>query len=134
MNGKREVTVTTRTKDPNYAIKVEQAIAKKYGDDAVKNPKATWDDEKEEQYLDQLKQSYYVDQNLDYDKTEVDGVFIPSKLLKEESRRSCPVCNTYSFKSNDDVYMTKFGCCYKCYIQWVEGREERWKTGWRPNK
>ena len=123
-----------QSKDPNYAIKIEQAIAKKYGDDAVKNPKATWDDEKEEQYLDQLKESYYVDQDLDYDKTEVDGVFIPSKLLKEESRRSCPVCNTYSFKSNDDVYMTKFECCYKCYIQWVEGREERWKTGWRPNK
>jgi hypothetical protein len=126
--------VKVQSKDPNYAIKIEQAIAKKYGDDAVKNPKATWDDEKEEQYLDQLKESYYVDQDLDYDKTEVDGVFIPSKLLKEESRRSCPVCNTYSFKSNDDVYMTKFECCYKCYIQWVEGREERWKTGWRPNK
>ena len=123
-----------RNKDPNYAIKVEQAIAKKYGDETVKNPKALWDDEKEEQYLDQLKESYYVDQDPDYDKTELDGVFIPSKLLKEESRRSCPVCNTYSFKSNDDVYMTKFECCYKCYIQWVEGREERWKTGWRPNK
>lgn len=123
-----------RNKDPNYAVKVEQAIAKKYGDETVKNPKASWDDEKEQQYLDQLKESYYVDQDPDYDKTEVDGVFIPSKLLKEESRRSCPVCNTYSFKSNDDVYMTKFGCCYNCYIQWVEGREERWKTGWRPNK
>ena len=123
-----------RNKDPNYAVKVEQAIAKKYGDETVKNPKALWDDEKEQQYLDQLKESYYVDQDPDYDKTEVDGVFIPSKLLKEESRRSCPVCNTYSFKSNDDVYMTKFECCYKCYIQWVEGREERWKTGWRPNK
>ena len=21
-----------------------------------------------------------------------------------------------------------------CYIQYVEGREERWSTGWRPNK
>ena len=121
-----------QSKDPNYAIKVEQAIAKKYGDETVKNPKATWDDEKEKQYLDQLKESYYVDQEPDHDKTEIDGVFIPSKLLKLESRRSCPVCNTYSFKSNDDVYMTKFECCEKCYIQWIEGREERWNTGWRP--
>ena len=132
MIGNREVKV--QNKDPNYAIKIEQAIAEKYGDDAVKNPKATWDVEKEQQYLDQLKESYYVDQNLDYDKTEVDGVFIPSKLLKEESIRSCPVCNTYSFKSNDDVYMTKFECCFKCYIQWVEGREERWNNGWRPKQ
>ena len=122
-----------RNKDPNYAVKVEQAIAKKYGDETVKNPKALWDDKKEQQYLDQLKESYYVDQDPDYDKTEVDGVFIPSKLLKEESRRSCPVCNTYSFKSNDDVYMAKFECCEKCYIQWVEGREARWIKGWRPN-
>ena len=51
-----------KNKDPNYAIKVEQAIAKKYGEDTVKNPKASWDDEKEKQYLDQLKESYYVDQ------------------------------------------------------------------------
>jgi len=123
-----------RNKDPNYAVKVEQAIAKKYGEEAVKNPKATWDDEKEKQYLDQLKQSYYVDQEPDYDKTEVDGVFIPSKLVKDESNRSCPICNTYSFKSNDDVYMTKFKCCFDCYVKWVENREDRWNTGWRPNK
>ena len=62
----------------------------------------------------------------------VNGVLISKKLLMRESKRSCPVCSTYSFKSNDDVYMSKFECCEKCYIQWVEGREERWKTGWRP--
>ena len=122
-------------KDPNYAIKVEQAIAKKYGNDTVVNPKSKWDDEKEKKYLDELKEVYYnnVDKE-DYDKEEVDGVFIPKKLLKEESSRSCSTCNTYSFKSKDDVYMTKFGCCWNCYIQYIEGREERWKNGWRPNK
>ena len=92
-----------KNKDPNYAVKVEQAIAKKYGDETVVNPKFGWDDKKEKEYL-------------------------------EQSTRSCPVCNTYSFKSNDDVYMTKFECCFKCYTQWVEGREDRWKNGWRPNK
>ena len=49
---------------------------------------------------------------------------------------SCPACDTtqeYSFDLKDDVYMKKFDCCCKCYFQWVEGREERWKTGWRPN-
>jgi len=122
-------------KDPNYAVKVEQAIAKKYGDAAVVNPAATWDDEKEKDYLVQLKKTYKDNTTSeDLDKEEIHGVFIPSKLLKEESKRSCPVCNTYSFKSNDDVYMTKFECCNKCYIQWVENREERWMKGWRPNK
>jgi len=125
----------TKTKDPNYAVKIEQAIAKKYGKEAVVNPKSQWDDEKEKKYLDGLKEMYYNDTDgVDLDKEEVDGVFIPTKLLKEESSRSCPACNTYSFKSKDDVYMTKFECCFGCYIQFVEGREERWKKGWRPNK
>ena len=124
-----------KEKDPNYAVKIEQAIAKKYGKEAVVNPKSQWDEEKEKKYLDELKEVYYNSvEKEDFDKEEVNGVFIPTKLLKEESKRSCPVCNTYSFKSNDDVYMTKFECCEECYIQWVEGREERWKTGWRPNK
>ena len=64
---------------------------------------------------------------------DVGGVFISEKLITKESKRSCPVCDTYSFKSNDDVYMAKFDCCEKCYIQWVEDREERWLKGWRPN-
>jgi len=122
-------------KDPNYAVKVEQAIAKKYGEETVANPKSQWDDEKEKEYLQQLKDAYMADADTeDLDKEDVYGVFIPSKLLKEESRRSCPICDTYSFKSYDDVYMTKFECCRKCYTQWVENREERWINGWRPIK
>jgi hypothetical protein len=132
----KEVTRDTMTKkDPNYAVKVEQAIAKKYGKETVVNPKSQWDDEKEKKYLDELKEVYYnnVDKE-DLDKEEVNGVFIPKKLLKEESNRSCSTCSTYSFKSKDDVYMTKFDCCFKCYVQYIEGREDRWKNGWRPNK
>ena len=122
-------------KDPNYAVKVEQAIAKKYGEETVANPKSQWNDDKEKEYLSQLKKTYWATtEHEDLDKEQIHGVFIPSKLLKEESKRSCPVCNTYSFKSNDDVYMTKFECCEKCYIQWVENREDRWIKGWRPNK
>ena len=124
-----------KNKDPNYAVKVEQAIAKKYGEETVVNPKSQWDDEKEKEYLEQLKDAYLADADTeDLDKEEIFGVFIHSKLLKEESKRSCPVCKTYSFKSNDDVYMTKYDCCEKCYIRWVEDREERWEKGWRPNK
>tara|TARA_B100001093_G_C26488472_1_gene867987 strand:- start:215 stop:592 length:378 start_codon:yes stop_codon:yes gene_type:complete len=124
-----------KNKDPNYAVKVEQAIAKKYGEETVVNPKSQWDDDKEKQYLEDLKTLHYINVDKeDLEKEEVNGVFIPKKLLKEESNRSCSTCNTYSFKSRDDVYMTKFGCCFKCYVQYVEGREDRWKNGWRPNK
>jgi len=123
-----------KSKDPNYAIKIEKAIAEKYGDDTVQHPKKQWTDDKEKQYLKDLKKLHdnYIEH--EFSQEEVNGVFISKKLLTRESKRSCPVCNTYSFKSKDDVYMSKFDCCEKCYIQWVEGREERWASGWRPNK
>ena len=122
------------SKDPNYVAKIEQAIAKKYGETTVQHPKKDWTDEKEKEYLEQQRELHYKElQEDDVDKVELNGVFVPKKLIKKNSNRSCPVCNVYSFKSNDDVYMSKFQCCEKCYIKWVEGREERWKTGWRPN-
>ena len=124
----------SKDKDPNYVVKVEKAIADKYGEETIQNPKSNWSDEKEKEYLSQLKDIYYRESDDGFvDEEQVNGVFIPKKLLNRESNRSCPVCKTYSFKSNDDVYMTKFDCCEKCYIQWVEDREERWLKGWRPN-
>jgi len=119
-------------KDPNYPVKVEQAIAKKYGDETIQHPKKDWSDEKENLYLQQIKQ-FYKYKSYGNEQEEVDGILISKKLLTKESKRSCSTCNTYSFKSNDDVYMSKFDCCEKCYIQWVEGREDRWLKGWRPN-
>ena len=126
-----------KKKDPNYIAKLEKAISEKYGSEAVTNPRSGWDDEKEKIHQEQIeklreKQILLDDSN---EKVEVNGVLIPKKLfIRDSQSRTCPVCNTYSFDSKDDVYMKKFECCYKCWIQWVEGREERWKTGWRPNK
>ena len=68
------------------------------------------------------------------DKIEKDGFFVGKHLISKEKERNCPVCNVYSFDIRDDLYMNKFECCFKCYVQWVEYREERWKKGWRPNK
>ena len=39
------------SKDLDYIAKVEQAIAQKYGDEAIQNPKAEWDENKEKVYL-----------------------------------------------------------------------------------
>ena len=46
--------------DPNYIVKVEKAIAEKYGEEAIQNPKRYWTDEKEKQYVKQLKDLYKV--------------------------------------------------------------------------
>ena len=120
----------------NDIAKFEQAIAKKYGPEAVENPRKYWNDEKEKEYQEQLKKlakKERLNEEKD-DKVEQDGFLISKKLLnKETTRRVCPVCKTYSFKIKDDVFMNKFDCCYSCYIQWVDDREERWEKGWRPN-
>jgi len=119
-------------KDPNYPVKVEKAIAKKYGEDTVQHPKKNWNDNKEKEYLSQIKE-FHSRSEQTTSEVEIDGVLISKKLITKESNRSCPVCNVYSFKSKDDVYMSKFDCCEKCYIQWIEGREDRWLKGWRPD-
>ena len=122
-------------KDLNQIVKVEKAIAQKYGEDAIANPKHYWNEEKEKAYIEQLKELSQIEKRNDKDqKIEVDGIFISKKLLNKDSKRTCPVCSIYSFDIKDDLYMNRFECCHKCYIQWVEGREERWKTGWRPNE
>jgi hypothetical protein len=122
-------------KDLNQIVRIEKAIAQKYGEDTVMNPKHYWNEEKEKAYIEQLKELSQVEKTNDKDqKIEVDGVFISKKLLNKDSNRTCPICSTYSFDLKDDLYMNRFECCQKCYVQWVEGREERWKTGWRPNK
>tara|TARA_B100000963_G_scaffold361547_1_gene397583 strand:- start:896 stop:1297 length:402 start_codon:yes stop_codon:yes gene_type:complete len=123
-------------KDPNRVARIEKAIAKKYGYDAVQNPRANWDDEKEKEYKKQLEIMLEREDRFreKHEKIEVDGVFVNKKLLTREHNRNCPVCNSFSFSIQDDVYMTKFECCKSCYIRWVEDREERWESGWRPAK
>ena len=126
-----------KNKDPNYVAKLEQAIADKYGEKTVVNPRGSWDDEKEKAYQEQIEKIRQKELLLDEldEKVEVNGVLIPKKLFtRDRQSRTCPVCSTYSFNPKDDVYMKKFECCCNCYIQWVRGRETRWKTGWRPNK
>ena len=121
-------------KDLNQIAKIEKAMSKKFGKESIVNPKSGWDDEKEKEYLEELKEFYSEQSKQDEDKINEDGFFIPRSLINKEINRVCPVCETYSFSGEDDLYMNKFECCKKCYIQWVENREERWFKGWRPDK
>ena len=41
-------------KDLNYIVKLERAIKKKYGEEAIQNPANFWNEEKERLYLQQL--------------------------------------------------------------------------------
>mgnify|MGYP003652175120 FL=1 len=115
-------------KDLNYIAKLEQAIAKKYGEEAVQNPRSTWTQEKEQKYLEEIKEIYKQGfQNKTSDeKIEANGFFVSKKLLTNKEDRTCPACFVYSFEQKDDVYMNKYDCCHHCYLNFVEGREERW--------
>ena len=122
-------------KDLNKIAAIEQAIAKKYGDEAVQNPRANWDETKEKEYLEQMRELYKKTNENDkwQEKIDVNGIKVSKKLFNRDSLQHCSVCSSLTTKTADDVCFLKFDCCYKCYIQYVEDREERWETGWRPN-
>lgn len=102
-------------KDPDYLIKLEKSIQQKYGDEVIQHPFVNWSDEKEKNFLEDLKKSdkFFVDK----EQSDV------NKLFTEE--RFCSICNVYSFFKKDDIYMIKFKCCYKCYVYYFEGREDK---------
>ena len=43
-------------KDPNEIVKIEKAIAQKYGTETILNPKSLWNEDKETEYLEQVKE------------------------------------------------------------------------------
>ena len=124
------------SKDYDKIAAVEKAIAEKYGKEAIQNPRCNWDENKEKDYLEQSKKFYKKQSRNDQwqEKVDVNGIKISKKLLNRESLKCCPVCGSFPKKSMDDVCLVKFDCCNKCYIQFVEGREERWQKGWRPDE
>jgi hypothetical protein len=80
--------------DPDYIIKVEKAIAEKYGEETIQNPRAGWSDEKEKSYLDQIKKLASKQERID-DKSEkimVNGFLMEKKLINnKKSERRCPI-------------------------------------------
>tara|TARA_R100001509_G_scaffold124016_1_gene77625 strand:- start:103 stop:519 length:417 start_codon:yes stop_codon:yes gene_type:complete len=114
--------------DLNTIAKIEQAISKKYGSLTITNPKSGWTKDKELEYLEQIKTVYkkQLKRRQDAEKINKDGFFVSKKLLIKDEDRVCPACFEYSFDLKDDLYMNKYDCCWKCYMHFVEGREERW--------
>jgi len=111
-------------KDPNFIPKLEKAIEDKYGEIATRNPSYFWDEEKEKEYIQQLK--IETEKPSEYTTVESEGFFIKKKLFMKTNQRVCPECGKYSFDMKDDLYMNKYKTCYKCYVLYVEGREEKW--------
>jgi len=118
----------------DYIAKLEKAIEKRWGKEAVDNPRKHLTEEDQEKYakeVEEMQKKLFKKEQKDV-KVERQGYVVSESMLNKESRNNCEVCNKYSFKSRDDLYLTKFGVCYDCYFQYIEGREERWHKGWRP--
>lgn len=124
------------SKNYNHLAAVEKAIAEKYGEETIQNPKANWDENKEKEYLEQMKALYQKTKRNEEssEKIDINGIKVSKKLLNRESIQSCSVCGEYPKKSMDNVCLVKFECCEKCYYKYVQQREDRWLKGWRPNE
>ena len=83
-----------------------------------------------------MKELYQKNKNIEdsQEKIDVNGIKVSKKLLNRESKNPCPICSKMFFRVMDDVTMTKYNCCFACYVKYVENREERWLEGWRPNE
>ncbi|MAL15613.1 MAG: hypothetical protein CL554_19570, partial [Algoriphagus sp.] len=106
-------------KDLNYIAKLEKAIRKKYGQEAIENPAKHWDEEKEKEYLLQLKDFVEKQRKKEtaIEPENVNGVLITRKLLNKDNKINCPVCKKRTKTVRDDIYMNKFECCEQCYIE-----------------
>ncbi len=111
-------------RDINFIQGLEKAVREKYGNEATINPKQFWDDEKEKEYIQSVKEAQkkeYLNSKTQ-EKIEVDGILIPKNLLNKNENNTCKLCKKYSFNKKDDLYLNKFKTCYKCYVCNIEDK------------
>lgn len=126
--------------DYNKIAAIEHEMEKKFGPEAVKHPRADWTIEDEKEYITQTSDLHDKLSKLQSEKTYINkkGYLISKKLLNEDVNKieNCEFCNKYRllFTVDDDINLNKYGCCRDCYYNFVDGREERWHEGWRPEK
>ena len=76
-------------KDMNYIQALEKAVKEKYGEEATYNPKQFWDEQKEKEYIEEVKKAAIKEyKNLEsQEKVEVDGILIPKKLINRSNNK-----------------------------------------------
>ena len=73
------------SKDFNEIAAIEKAISQKYGNEAIQNPRANWDENKEKEYLAQMKELYNKIKSNDeaQDKIDINGIKVSKKLFNK---------------------------------------------------
>lgn len=105
-------------RDLNFVQALEKAVKEKYGEEATYNPKQFWDEQKEKEYIQEVKKTALKESEStrSQEKVEIDGILIPKKLINKNTNKECISCKKYSFSKKDDLYLNKFKVCYKCYV------------------
>mgnify|MGYP003671491202 FL=1 len=82
-------------KDPNTLAAIEKAIAEKYGKETVQDFRNEWEEEKEKDYLNQLREMGVKRDQLSKERDEViiGDIKITKKRPRQKDERTCPVCN-----------------------------------------
>ncbi len=112
----------SKPKLPGMIAGVEKAIAEKYGPDTIANPKQFWTPEKEEQYKEQEKTREARRASNPVGEVEQNGVLISEKLINRTHKNECPRCERYTLLAKDEIYFTKYDCCFRCYVEHIEDR------------
>lgn len=118
-------------KDLDYISNLEKAVKNKYGEKAIINPASLWDQDKEKEYLEQVKAraALLKEREGEYSDEDKDNFLVSKKLLNKVEEYVCPLvfCKKKKYNLKDTVYIKKRGCCHNCYILHVEGREDTWE-------
>ena len=120
----------------DYIAAVEKAISKKYGENTSRDIRYFWDKDKEKIYKKQLKQlsKKSLEEGRNKKQIEKNGYLLLKKNRKSKLHANCPLCSERTQKIFDDIKIEKYECCQRCFIDFVEDREDRWDSGWRPDK
>lgn len=104
-------------KDLNKIAQIEKAISKKYGKEAIQNPKSNWNEKKEKKYLADVKRFY----------TRTSPNMLKKYKHKFKNSCVCEACGKedYFFSLLDDKSFARWNVCHSCYIDNIQGRPDK---------
>lgn len=112
----------------NQLLLFQSALRQKFGDFALIDLSTLWNETKEKMYRSFLQKESKIDSE---HALRIKSGTSNKKLFILGNK--CEGCSKVSLKVKDQPYMAKFNSCFSCYISYINGREDRWNEGWRPN-
>ena len=109
-------------RDPEIVARIEKAIEEKYGIEASRDIRHSWDEEKEKLFTKQYDDFALKQREATVNREEInkDGYLLVKKTRKKDIvKNTCPLCENLLQKAQDDVYVLKYDCCFNCYVYFI---------------